>query len=208
MKLSKLSLVLVLTILVVAALATSVSAYTSSDLATYITSEHNVGSNCYKLCDDPAQEVKDYLANNPVSDSQAEQIRNLLEQAINKASATGAIDLNQIDTETKMEIQSLIQQAGNVAGVSVSIDTVQKLVTISKNGTIIVQGHYTTDGRGGITRKITGDGGGATSSASTTSSTGTISSYVYTGATNVAFAVVAVLAVAAVSTAVVKKVNA
>lgn len=196
----KLSKVLLIAVIAIMALATSVSAYTSSDLANYITGSHTISGSQFELGAAQKQEVKNYLANNPLTDAEAAEVKSLLDQAKNEINATGASNLNQVSKETKSKAVSLLKQAGNVAGVTVSVNTENQTVTLSKAGTVILSGAYSLEGNGGLTVRT------YTNPASTGSASGsTINSFVYTGNSNAVFAVVAVLAVVAVSTILVKK---
>ena len=204
MRTSKLLSVLIIAIIAIAALSTPVSAYTSAELSDYITGTHTISGSQFELRAAEKQEVKDYLANNPLTDAQATQIKSLLDEAKNKISATGASNLNQVPKETKAAAVALLKQAGNIAGVTVTVNTQAKTVTISANGTVILSGSYAMEGNAGITvRTYTNP-----ASVGNNNSGSTISGFVYTGRNNTVFALVAVLAVVAVSTILVKKVYA
>ena len=212
MKLSRKSFIVLLAILTVLVLSVSVSAYTSADLANYITGTHLISGNQYKLADAQAANVKAYLQSNPVTDAQAEQIKSLLEQA--KSKVSGDIVLSQMTSAEKAEIISLLQQAGAIAGLTVSVDSDANTITVSDGRTVLLSGSYVNAGNGGLTVKFGPVGGSAsgaaTGSASTTAtaSNGGAKTFVYTGANNSVFAVIALLAVVAVSTVFVKKVYA
>lgn len=207
MKISKLSLILVVAIMAISVLATTVSAYTSAELANYITGSHTISGSQFELGADAKNQVKNYLANNPVTDAEAAQIKGLLDEAKNVINSTGASNLNQVSKETKAKAVSLIKQAGNVAGLTVSVNSQAKTVTVSDGATAILSGSYAVEGNGGLTvRTYTNPAsvGGNNAAAGST----TVNKLVYTGSNNTVFAVVAVLAVVAVATVLVKKVNA
>lgn len=207
MRTSKLLSILIVAIIAIAALATSVSAYTSAELSDYVTGTHTISGSQFQLRAAEKQEVKDYLANNPLTDEQATQIKSLLDQAKNKISATGASNLNQISKETKAQVVTLLKQAGNIAGLTVSVNSDAQTVTISNGTTVLLNGSYAMEGNAGITvRTYTNPASVGGNSGATSGST--ISGYVYTGSNNTVFIVVAVLAVVAVSTIVIKKVYA
>lgn len=206
MKLSKLLLILIVAIIAVSALATSVSAYTSADLAKYITGSHTISGSQFKLKDAEKKQVEDYLAQNPVTDEQATQIKSLLDQAKNAISSTGGSNLNQISKATKTKVVSLLKQAGDVAGVKVSVNTEAKTVTITDGNTVILSGSYSLEGNGGITvRTYTNPASTGNSGSGAAAGSSSINKFVYTGSNNTVFAVIAVLAVVAVSTVLVKK---
>ena len=198
MKLSKISLIVVLAIISVLALTVSVNAYTSAELADYITGTHLINGNQYKLTDGNAASVKDYLAKNPVTDAQAAQIKSLLDQA--KAKANSYSELSQMSDGQIAEIISLLQQAGNVAGLTVTVNTEADTITVTKGNTVLLNGPYVNNGNGGVTVKF-GQGESAPSN-------GGAKTFVYTGADYSVFAGIALLAVVAVSTICVRKVYA
>lgn len=214
MKLSRITLVVAIAFVAILALTNSVSAYTSAELSNYITGTHLINGSQYKLTDAQAANVKAYLDSNPVTDAQAAQIKAKLDEAKSKANAT--TDLSQMSDANKAEIVSLLQDAGAIAGVTVSVNTQNNTLTVSDGNTVLLNGSYATAGNGGLTVKF-GNAGGTTSGAAaatgssagtTTASNGGASTFVYTGANNSIFAVIAVLAVVAVSTVSVKKVYA
>lgn len=203
MKLSRISLVIAVALLAIVALTVSANAFSNEDLATYLTTTHMISGTQYKLTDANAVQVKDYLMQHPVTDAQAAQIKSLLDQALSKVAGDDA--LSKLTQAEKDEIISLIQQAGNIAGVTVTFNTAADTVTVSANGTVIISGSYVNDGNGGVTVKYTNNGGSSAGAAAGTAANGGSKTFVYTGANNSVFAVIALLAVVAVSTVLVKK---
>lgn len=205
MKLSRISLVIAVALLAIVALTVSANAFSNEDLATYLTTTHMISGTQYKLTDANAVQVKDYLTQHPVTDAQAAQIKSLLEQALAKVSGDNA--LSQLTQAEKDQIISLVQQAGNIAGVTVTFNTAANTVTVSGSGAVILSGSYVNDGNGGVTVKYTNGGSGSSSAgaAAGTAANGGSRAFVYTGANNSVFAVIALLAVVAVSTVLVKK---
>lgn len=207
MRLSKMIFMVVIALLAIAILTVSTNAFSSADLANYITGIHVISGSQYKLSDAQAANVKAYLDSNPVTDAQAEQIKTLLEQA--KSKVSGDVELSQMTDSEKTDIISLLQQAGNVAGLTVTVNTEANTITVSDGRTALLSGSYVNAGNGGLTVKFGGgDGSTATTGSAATASNGGAQTFVYTGANNTVFAVIALLAVVAVSTIVVKKVYA
>lgn len=205
MKLSRLSLIIAVAFLAVVALTVSASAYTNEDLITYLSSPFNISGTQYKITDAQAIELKNYLQSNPVTDAQAAQIKALVDDAVSKAN--GYTDVSQIPADVKNTIKNDLTTAGAVAGVTVTINTVAKTVTVSTptSGTII-NGSYANNGNGGLTVNFSNPTGAATgSAAASTASNGGAKTFVYTGANGSVVAVIALLAVVAVSTVLVKK---
>ena len=213
MKLSKISLIVAIAVVAILALSVSANAYTKEDLATYITSPHMVNGTQYKLTDADAVAAKEYIMNNDITDAQAAQAQNLVEQAISKAQSAGSLD--QLSADTKTEITSLLQQAGDTVGATVNVNTNSKTISVvdKDTGTAVISGSYSSNGNGGLTVNANNPTGAATTggaSTSTGSSAGTASNggaktFVYTGANNAVYAVIALVAVVAVSTVLVKK---
>ena len=203
MKLSRISLVIAVALLAIVALTVSANAFSNEDLATYLTTTHMISGTQYKLTDANAVQVKDYLTQHPVTDAQAAQIKSLLDQALAKVAGDNA--LSQLTQAEKDQIISLVQQAGNIAGVTVTFDTAANTVTVSAAGTVIMSGSYVNDGNGGITVKYTNGGSGSAGAAAGTAANGGSRAFVYTGANGSVLAVIALLAVVAVSTVLVKK---
>ena len=204
MKLSKITSIVVLAIVSILALTISANAYTSAELSEYVTGAHLIGGYQYKLTDGNSATVKDYLSKNPVTDAQAAQIKSILDQA--KAKANGYTDLSQISDAQIAELIAILQQAGAVAGLTVNVNTQANIITVSKNGTVLLNGPYVDNGNGGVTVKF-GQGESAPSGANTPANGGS-KTFVYTGSDYSVFAGIALVAVVAVSTIYVRKVYA
>lgn len=209
MKITKLTLILVVAILAVTALATTVSAYTSANLENYLLQTHVIGGVQFELRDGPKAEVKAWFKSHTLDDEKAAQVHAKLEEAKAKV---GTSDLKSLSVTTKSEIVALLKEAGNIAGVEVTVDTANETITVSDDGVAIISGSYTSDGANGISFRSSAGGaavGGAGAAAGAgAGASSSVNSLVYTGNTSTIFAVVAVLAVVAVATLVVKKVNA
>jgi len=207
MKLSRIFLILTIAILAIMSLTVAANAYTSAELADYITGVQLVGTNQYKLNDASSAQVKAYLAAHPVTDATAAQIKSLLDQA--KGIANGKTDISQFSQAEKSQILSLFQQAGNLAGVTVSVNTATNTITVTDGQTVLINGQFVGDGNGGLTIKFGPVGGSSASTGSAAAAkTSSAKKFVYTGANSTVFAVIALVAVVAVSTVLVKKVYA
>ena len=199
MKLSKMPLIVILVIVLISALIVSANAYTSTELSDYITGTHTICGIQYRLTDSNAANVKDYLSKNPVTDDQAVQIKSILDTA--KAKANSYTDLTQISDAQIAELISILQQAGNVAGLTVNVNTEANIITVTKGNTVLLNGRYVDNGNGGVTIRVGGSG-------TTNPSNGGAKTFVYTGADYSVFAGIALLAVVAVSIIYVRKVYA
>ena len=89
MKISK-SILMAIVFLAVITMSFSVSAFSNTDLISYLTSTQTVNGTSYVLSEDQKNAVRDYLTTNPVSDDVAESIRVDIETAKSMIAATGA----------------------------------------------------------------------------------------------------------------------
>ena len=190
MKISK-SILMAIVFLAVITMSFSVSAFSNTDLISYLTSTQTVNGTSYVLSEDQKNAVRDYLTTNPVSDDVAESIRVDIETAKSMIAATGATKPSQLSQEVETKVINLLKSAGNKAGVDVVVDLKAKTVTIIEKST----GKHLA--AGSTKAFIYADS--TNNSASQTSGT-----LVYTGANDLLF-VVPVLAVVAVATLVVIK---
>lgn len=203
MKLSRISLVIAIALVAIMALSVSANAFSNADLADYITTTHMIGGTQYKLTDANAVAAKDYILNHPLTDAEATQVRDLLEQA--KALVNGSDSLANMSTAQKSEVVSLLKQAGSVAGLTVTVNTNNNTITVSDGTSVVMSGSYTEAGNAGLTVKYDNNGQPVTGGAAGVASNGGANTFVYTGANGSVFAVIALLAVVAVSTVLVKR---
>lgn len=204
MKLSKLIVVLVVILLAVTTLATTVSAASvdvkaTEELTSYLTSSHKVGAMTFEMSAFQKDDVNFYFKNNPVTAEQANQIKAEVAAAINTVPA-GTSNLKSLTGAQKSQALSHINAAAAVIGAKVTINTSNNTYTVTdKNGATISSSGFTMDGSAIVV-------GGGSSSAS--SSNGTVAKFVQTGSDVSVFAVIATIAMVAVSAYFVKKVHA
>ena len=148
MKISKILLLPMVVIAIVLILPVYTNSYTNEELVTYITDVHHIGGNEYKLTNENAENIKEYLIENPVTDEQAEQIKSLIEQA--KQKVNNKEDLANLTDGEKTEIVSLLQQSGNIAGLNVSVNTSNNVITVNDEKEVLLNGSYMKSGNGGI----------------------------------------------------------
>lgn len=190
MKKSKL-LIMAFVMLAVVTMTLSVSAFSNTDLISYLTSTQTVNGTSYVLSPDQQTAVRDYLTANPVSDDVAASIHADIEAAKSKIAATGATKPSQLSQSFKTEIVNMLKVAGNKAGVDVVVNLQAKKVTIVEQAT----GKELASG----STKAFIYSEGANDSASQTSGT-----LVYTGSNSLVY-VIPVLAVVAASMLIVIK---
>lgn len=137
-KLSKIVSVIVLMIIMIS-MSITVNAYTNNDVISYVTKAHTVNGRTVQLSKSQRQSLTKYLQENPVTDSEANEIIAKLEEAKAKIVNSGATNLSQLSDSVKAEVLSLVKSAGKIAGLDVQVDTVNETVTVKdSNGNVII----------------------------------------------------------------------
>lgn len=190
MKISK-SIVMAFVFVAVITMSLSVSAFSNTDLISYLTSTQTVNGTSYVLSDDQKAAVQNYLTANPVSDDVAESIRVDIETAKSMIAATGATKPSQLSQDVETQVINLLKSAGNKAGVDVVVNLQAKTVTIIEQST----GKHLA--AGSTKAFIYAD-------STNNSSSQTSGTLVYTGANSLVY-VLPILAVVATATLVVIK---
>lgn len=204
MKLSKVTIALLVAVLAIICLSTTVNA---ADLKSFVNSSHEIGGKSYELDSYTKTDLNFYLQNNPISDDVAEKIEAVLNEAFALV-PDGVTSLDDLSAGLKAQILAKIKEAGDLAGVSIEINPAAGTFKVTdKNGNTVSNGHYS---RNTINPVVATTGSVAASSDGTTASTGTstVSAFANTGASISVYAVIASIAMVAVSVYFVKKVNA
>lgn len=142
-KLSRMLIMVIVAIMVVATLSINVNAYTNAELKEYLTTGHSVNGMTFELTIDQKDAITSYLASHPVTDAEANKIKSYLDSIESKVAASGVTDVNQLSADTKASILADAQAAGAVIGVSVSVNQEAKTVTlIGVSGTQILSTSY------------------------------------------------------------------
>lgn len=137
-KLLKIVSVLVMIVMIVS-VSLSVNAYTNDNVIEYISKAHTVNGRTVQLSKTQRQSLTQYLQNNPVTESEADEIIGKLDSAKSKLDNSGATNLSQLSDSIKAEVVSLVKSAGSIAGLNVEVDTVNEVVTIKdSNGNSVV----------------------------------------------------------------------
>lgn len=134
MKMNKLSKIVSIAILIIAVLSISVSAYTNADVIDYVTRAHTVNGRTAQLDKAQRESLSKYLRDNPVSNSEADEIIAKLDKAKSLIDHSGATSLSNLSTSIKAEVVALIKEAGAIAKLDVEVDTVKETVTIKTRG--------------------------------------------------------------------------
>ncbi len=189
---NKLSKLLVMTMLILAIVAVSinVNAATNADLI-YALEEGPSEVNGIKVPLSAAdrQTLINYLEKNPLNDERATQIGRNLNYIYILVEESGASSIEDIDSVILEDIVALAQQAGELAGLNVSIDTKAKTFSIKTvDGTSLISKSYVTSEN-------------PSAPTSETKSNGSTTTLLYTGANYAVFAlpVLAIVAVAIIA---------
>ncbi len=139
-KMNKVCKILGIMAIILCMMTLSVKAYTNDDVITYITSKHTVNGRTMQLEADQRESLRQYLKQNPVTDTQAGDIIAKLDRAKSIISDTGATSLSQISDSVKGQLMFLVKDAGKIAGLLVEIDTVNNIITIKDSkGNVIIR---------------------------------------------------------------------
>lgn len=173
-------------IMIVISVTMTAHAYTNDNVIAYITKAHTVNGRTVQLSANQRQNLTQYLQNNPVTDSEADEIIAKLDEAKAKIDNSGATNLSQLNQSIKAEVVTLVKSAGAIAGLDVQIDTANEIVTIKDlNGNVIISATSYSEfdgngkGNGGSESSSTKSENSSTSSDSTTSTAS--KKLVYTG---------------------------
>lgn len=108
---------------------TNVNAATKQDLINYASKSFTIAG---KTVTSPemAAIVKSYLAENEVTEANADQIIAKADQIVAILNAAGTTDLTKLTKDQKNEIRSLATEAASLAGATISYDTTTKRVNV------------------------------------------------------------------------------
>lgn len=128
-KLSKLISVIVLIFLVIS-MSVVAHAATNDDVISYVTMAHTINGRTFQLDKAQRQSLTQYLKENPVTNSEADEIITKLSEAKIKLEESGATNASQVSDSVRAEVVSLVKSAGEIAGLDVQVDIAKELVTI------------------------------------------------------------------------------
>ncbi len=111
-------------------IATTVNAYTNDELITYLTSSKTIAGETVTLTADEKGAVKKYLEENPLSDEDAGMVRYYAESVIAIMDAAETTDITELSDADKERVVSLVNAAADAAGVTVTVDSGKKSVTV------------------------------------------------------------------------------
>lgn len=138
-------LVMAVVILAVITMSLTAKAFSKQDLINYITATQNVNGMEYSLSKDQKDAVVKYLTDYPLSDAEAESIKNDIESAKKMVADTGATNYDQISKEVKVNVLNTLKTAAGKVGLELKVNTNNNTVTIveKSTGKNLASGYYT-----------------------------------------------------------------
>ena len=128
----KKTLVITILFVMVALLATTVvNATSSSELADTL---YNLGSK-YGMTSADKVKIGRYLADNPVTDDEANQIVAKAEEAVAIMEEAGVTDITKLSTAQKNQLKTIANEAASIVGITISIKA--GVVEFYKDGKLI-----------------------------------------------------------------------
>ena len=180
---------------VVMAMTIAVQAYSNQDVISYITKAHTVNGRTVQLSQTQRQSLTQYFNENPVTESEANDIIAKLDKAKSLIDNSGATNLSQLSNSIKGEVISLVKEAGRIADLDVQVDTAREIVTVKTlSGKVIISATSYSQFNKDVQKPgtTTTTNAGSTSNGSTT----TGKKLVYTGNTAGMKTIVAIVAIA------------
>ena len=118
----KLLTVTLLVVLAIVLLGTVVNATTESELEKYLTSSHEVAGETVKLTSAEIKQVKDYFAENDITDAQATAIMSNINKVVAILEEAGTLDYTKLTSAQKAEILSYANTAAAEVGLTINTD--------------------------------------------------------------------------------------
>lgn len=211
MKLSKLTIALVVALLAIACLATTVNAYSNEDLKGYLTGTHTIGGKTYQLDSSDRTAIINRLNERPVTDSEAATIKSQIDsvkaEAEKDMKAQNITSIYDLNAESKAKAGAKLKEAAKIAGVEIKQGTDGGYTAVDiKTESVISQkakGSFKS-----IFQEVQTNATGSTNNDSTNNSTTTVNKFAKTGSIVPVYTIVALIALVAVSVCLVRKVNA
>ena len=153
MKISKKILILIVIIISIISLSTIANATSLSDFENFFKSKHVVCGETYELGSKEKEKISEIIRNSSITNDNAKETLNNLEEAISILNATNATNLCNVDLEIQSKAVTLFQSAGSKVGLDVKINTESSTVTIIKTSdkTVLATVQYIIDSTGNIT---------------------------------------------------------
>ena len=121
----------ILFVMVAMLATTTVNAATNADLASKL---YAIGAK-YGMTSADKVKIERYLADNPVTDAEANQVVAKAQQTANVMEAEGVTNVKDLTAEKKEEVKTLLNQAANVVGVNLTFKS--GAVEVYKDGKLV-----------------------------------------------------------------------
>lgn len=183
-------------------LGTVSNATTKNELKEYMTSEKGIAGSRLIIRSADKVKLERFFADNEISDEQAGEIKNLIDQAISYMTEDGADQPNEMSTPAKrQELIGYAQQAAKVLGLTVSYDATETRLDIYRDGEFIDSLYW-----GVLVEETTPTKGGEKANGSKAVKGTTEPSLAKTGSTNYGYAIAAgVILIAGITLVVARK---
>lgn len=136
-KITKVMLALVMAIVALTVFTTKSNAMTANELKDYICNDKGINGTKLIIRDADKVKVEKFFANNEMTDTQADQIKAIIDKGVALMNADGASEPNQLSSKAKkQELLSYAQEAAAVMGLTVSYDATEERLDIYKNGVL------------------------------------------------------------------------
>ena len=136
-KITKAMLALVMAIVALTVFTTKSNAMTANELKDYICNDKGINGTKLVIRDADKVKVEKFFANNEMTDTQADQIKAIIDKGVALMNADGASEPNQLSSKAKkQELLSYAQEAAAVMGLTVSYDATEERLDIYKNGVL------------------------------------------------------------------------
>lgn len=121
-------------VLVIVALSTVVNATSTDKIVEYASRTIEIAGDSFKLPDEDILRIQRYLGQYPVSDEDADKIIAQADKIVNIMKAEGVSNPEKLSKAKKQEIYSVAQEAARIAGTSLTYNSSNQTIVITKDG--------------------------------------------------------------------------
>ena len=133
----KKTLTVLLLIVLVMMMATTVQASASDDLLAFLSKSFTVAGEKVSLSAADKVKIERYLADNPVTESEASAIEAKVNETVSYLDQTGVSKVEDLTSAQKDKVMSLVNEAAGVIDLTVSYSSADKAFGIYKDGELI-----------------------------------------------------------------------
>lgn len=129
--------VAVLVVVLLLALSVRVFAMSQSDFIAYVSKAHTSNGITYQISSTHKRELENYLKDNPITESQADEMKAKFDSLISYAGSNGIKDPLKATKEQKQVLLSKANDIASVIGLSVKYNSSDKTLEFYKDGKFI-----------------------------------------------------------------------